>query len=107
VVRRAEIFWADLPETHGRRPVVVLTRTGAIEGRRRVTVAPVTRTARGIRSEVAVGKKEGLSTDSVVTADNIMTVPKWALADRPLGALGPLKRRELDHAIRYALDIRS
>jgi len=76
-------------------------------GRRRVTVAPVTRTARGIRSEVAVGKKEGLSTDSVVTADNIMTVPKWALADRPLGALGPLKRRELDHAIRYALDIRS
>lgn len=107
MVRRGDVFWARLPQGYGRRPVVILTRDAAIGVRTRVTVAPITRTRRGIRSEVPVGRGEGLPADSVVSADNILTVPKSLFGRRRTGVLGARKRAELDRAIRYALDIRS
>jgi hypothetical protein len=41
-----------------------------------------------------------------VNADNLLTVPKSWVDTDPVGVLGPTKRRELDRAVRYALDIR-
>ncbi len=105
-MRRGEIYWADLPEPLGRRPAVILTRDAAIPARRRVTVAPVSRTIRNIPAEISVGRAEGLRDDSVASMDNILTIPKSVLARNPLGVLGPPKIRELDGALRFALDIR-
>jgi mRNA interferase MazF len=59
----------------------------------------------GIRSEVEVGAGEGLPEASVVTCDNLVTVPKSDLDREPVGRLGPEKRAGLDRALRYALDI--
>jgi mRNA interferase MazF len=104
VVARGDIAWADLGPPAGRRPVCVLTRDVAIEVLTAVTCAPVTRTIRGIRSEVEVGLDEGLPEVSVISCDNLITLPKRIL-EEPVGRLGPQGRVLLDQALRYALDI--
>ncbi len=83
----------------------VLTRDAAIEVLSAVTCAPITRTIRGIRSEVGVGADEGLPEASVITCDNVLTLPKASLLDNPIGHLDVEKRAALDRALRYALDI--
>ena len=83
----------------------VLTRDAAIEVLSAVTCAPITRTIRGIRSEVGVGADEGLPDVSVITCDNLVTLPKAMLAEEPVGRLDLERRAELDRALRYALDI--
>lgn len=105
MVARGDIIWADLGSPAGRRPVCVLTRNAAIQVLSAVTCAPITRTIRGIRSEVEVGPEEGLPEVSAITCDNIVTLPIGVLASSRVGHLGIGKRAELDHALRYALDI--
>jgi mRNA interferase MazF len=83
----------------------VLTRNAAIEVLYSVTCAPITRTIRGIRSEVVVGRREGLPVRSVISCDSVVTVPKAWLEEERVGRLGRPKRVELDRALRYALDI--
>ena len=51
--RQGEIWWAEADDK--RRPVLVVTRNEAIPVLSRVVVAPVTRTVRGIPTEVALG----------------------------------------------------
>jgi len=99
------VIWADLGPPAGRRPVCVLTRDAAIEVLYAVTCAPITRSARGIRSEVEVGPDEGLSEASVITCDNVLTVPHARLDPSPVGHLGLATRVALDQALRYSLDI--
>lgn len=101
-MNRGDVWDADVPG--GRRPVVVLTRDEAIPLLRRVTVAPITSTIRGLPSEVSVGQEEGLDHDSAVSCDNIVTLPQERL-DRRRGALGTAALRELDAAIVVALGI--
>jgi mRNA interferase MazF len=100
------VVWADLGPPAGRRPVCVLTRDAAISVLTKVTCAPITRTTRGIASEVGVGPDEGLPESSVIACDNVLTVPQSALDAEPVGRLGLRVRVELDRALRYALDIR-
>ena len=105
MVVRNEIYWADLGPPSGRRPVCVLTRNAAIEVVAAVTCAPITRTARGIRSEVELGPEHGLPEACVVSCDNVITVPVDALDDEAIGHLDELARARLGQALRYALDI--
>jgi mRNA interferase MazF len=70
-----------------------------------VTCAPITRTIRGILSEVGIGTEQGLAEPCVISCDNIITVPVSDLDRLPVGRLDELKRAELDQALRYALDI--
>lgn len=83
----------------------VLTRDAAIEVLAALTCAPITRTIRGIRSEVEVGTREGLSETSVISCDNLITVPRDVLDSDPAGRLDLEGRISLDQAVRYALDI--
>lgn len=105
MVARNDIFWADLGEPAGRRPVCVLTRDAAISVLTAVTCAPITRTIRGIRSEVEIGPDHGLPEAWVISCDNVLTVPLDDLDDRAVGHLDEIKRSELDRALRFALDI--
>lgn len=105
MVARSEIYWADLGPPAGRRPVCILTRDAAIEVLHSITCAPVSRTVRGIRSEVEVGPEDGLSRRGAISCDSILTIPKVRLDSRPAGRLGAAKRAALDAALRYALDI--
>lgn len=103
-LRRGAVWIAALPPPAGRRPVVVLTRDSAIGVLTNVTVAPVTSTVRGAPSEVLVGSAEGLHHESVISCDNVVTVPQ-RLLERELGRLGRDKLDELAAALRLALEI--
>lgn len=83
----------------------VLTRDAAISVLRSVTCAPITRTRRGIRSEVEVGPQQGLPEVRAISCDNVVTIPQTTLDRQPVGGLDEVKRVELDRALRYALDI--
>lgn len=106
MVARSEIYWADLGPPAGKRPVCVLTRDAAIGVLTSVICAPITRTIRGISSEVEVGPEQGLPAVSAISCDNLLTLPQAALDSVPVGRLDEVKRAELDRALRYALDIR-
>jgi mRNA interferase MazF len=105
VVTRNDIIWADLGRPAGRRPVCVLTRDAAASVLSAITCAPITRTMRGIRSEVEIGPEQGLPEPCVITCDNVITIPVGDLDREPVGQLDEIKRAELDRALRYALDI--
>ena len=105
MVARNEIYWVDLGPPSGRRPVCILTRDAAASVLTAVTCAPITRTIRGIRSEVEIGTEQGLPEPCVISCDNVITVPITELDPAPVGRLDEIKRVELDRALRYALDI--
>jgi mRNA interferase MazF len=87
--------------------VLLVTRTPAIEVRSAVTVAPITRTIRGIASEVPLGRPHGLRVRSVANCDSLQTIPHAALRRRPVGRLGVGELPTLDRALRFALGIRT
>jgi mRNA interferase MazF len=105
-MRRAEVWWAELPPPVGPRPVVVLTRNAVSDTIGAVVVALVTRTSRGLSTEVSVGKAEGLPRPSVVNADNILTVPRQRLV-RLMGQFSLARINELDRALKIALGLDS
>ena len=105
MVARNEIYWADLGPPAGQRPVCVLTRDAAAGVLTAVTCAPITRTMRGIRSEVAIGPDQGLPETCVIACDTVITVPIADLDSEPVGRLDEVTRAQLDGALRYALDI--
>lgn len=78
---RGEVWWGESPDAKG-RPYLVLTRDEAIPVLRTVLVAPVTRTVRGIPSEVPLGEAQGLGVDCAATMDNILVFPKSMLTRR-------------------------
>jgi mRNA interferase MazF len=105
VVGRGDIIWADLGPPAGRRPVCVLTRDAAIAVLTAITCAPITRTIRGIRSEIEIGPTQGLPDKSVISCDSLITVHTTLLDSEPVGHLDLDTRIRLDQALRYALDI--
>jgi len=86
------------------RPAVVLTRASKLHLLTWVTVAPITSTIRGITSEVLVGPRNGLDHLSVISCDNITTVPKEAIG-ATIGLLFDDQEVDLAHAISDAFDL--
>ena len=86
------------------RPVLILTREVVRPHLSRVTVAPITSTVRGLSTEVAVGKANGLDHDRVVSCEDIVTIPVSALG-RHLGFLLAQQEVALGEAIRAAFDL--
>jgi len=106
ILRRGELYWAELPSPAGRRPVLVVLRNEAIKRTSRVVVAPVSSNVRQLESEVPVGRGEGLPYESAARCDGLQAIDRRSVEPRPLGHLGSAKLRTLDEAFRYALDIR-
>ena len=95
------IHLAQLDKT---RPVLVLTRDAVRPHLTNVTVAPITSTIRGLSTEVAVGTVNGLDHDSVVSLDDIQTIPARHLG-RQVGLLLIAQEEALARAIHAALDL--
>ena len=85
VPTQGEIWWAESEDK--RRPVLVVTRSEAVPVLTGIVVAPVTRTVRGIPTEIPLGEAEGLSVDCAASFDNLQRVRQSALAER-VGDLG-------------------
>jgi len=104
VIRRGEVWWADLDRPVGRRPVVVLSRDEACVVRSHVTVAPLTRTRRDIPVEVTLSRADGMPRDCVANLDSIQTIAKARLSSR-VAALHPAKVLEVNRALKFALGL--
>lgn len=86
------------------RPVLVLTREIVRPHLTRVTLAPITTTIRGLSTEVPVGRRNGLHQASVISCDNIVTVPVAALGPQ-IGYLLPAQEAALTNAVHAAFDL--
>ena len=80
-MRRGEVWFAITPG--GDRPVLVLTRDPVADRIGSVVVAALTRTRRGLSSELELTtSKDGVPSDCVVNFDNLHTVPRAAFRRR-------------------------
>lgn len=100
--RQGDVWWGETPAAK-RRPYVIITRDEAIPVLQMIVVAPVTRTVRGIESELPLGPEEGLPMACAATFDNLTTMPKGMLVARA-GSLARGRRHELCAALRAAAD---
>jgi len=88
-MRRGEIWFAATPG--GDRPVLVLTRDPVAERIGSVVIAALTRTQRGLVSELALTVAgDGVPDDCVVNFDNIHTLPRERFRRR-VGVLSPAR----------------
>ncbi|HWM91794.1 MAG TPA: type II toxin-antitoxin system PemK/MazF family toxin [Thermoanaerobaculia bacterium] len=69
-----------------------------------VICAPIYTRRDGLHSQVPVGIEQGLKHDSSIHCDDLVSLPKSVLTDY-IGCLSPEKRRELDRALAFALDL--
>lgn len=73
-LRQGDVYWLETESK--RRPVLIVTRDRAIPVLNSVVVAPITRTVRGIPTEVPLGVAHGLRVSSVASFDNTRVVRK-------------------------------
>lgn len=102
-MNRGDVVDVELPGL-GRRPAVVCTRQAAIPFLANVTVVLVTTRIRELPTEVRVGCAEGLREESAINCDNLFTLSKQAVRG-VRGGLDPRRFRELDDALRLALEL--
>ena len=79
-MQRGEIWFAETP--NGDRPVLVLTRDPVAARIGGVVAAELTRTIRGIASELPLSVDDGVPVESVVSFDNIHTIRRHAFRRR-------------------------
>lgn len=103
-MQKGDIWWANLPDPIGRRPVALLSRNEAYKVRNSVTVAEVTSTIRNIPVEVILGFKEEIPKECVINLDTIITIRK-ELLDEKITHLSHDKICEINEAIKFALDL--
>jgi mRNA interferase MazF len=70
-VIRGEIRWYTFRLPDKRRPVLVLTRDEVIDRLNEIIVAPVTRTIRGLRTEVILTEEDGMPAACAVNFDHV------------------------------------
>jgi mRNA interferase MazF len=99
-MQRGEIWFAATPGGH--RPVLILTRE-PIAGRiGSLVVAALTRTERGLVSELALTPSEdGVPSDCVVNFDNLHTLPRETFRRR-VTALSSRRMAQACRALRDA-----
>ncbi len=101
VPRQGEVWWAEAEDK--RRPVLVVTRSDAIGVLNRIIVAPLTRTVRGIPTEVRFDAKDGLPGECAATFDNLQPISRRLLTDR-LAVMDAARRREICAALAALAD---
>lgn len=99
---RGEVWWLEDPDL-GRRPALVLTRNAAIPVLTWVLVAPITRTVRGLPTELALDVHDGMPEPCAATFDNLRPVRRALLTSR-LTSLTPERMHAACAALRHAVD---
>lgn len=100
--RQFDVFWASLPAPVGRRPVLLLGRTGSYAYLSRVLVVEITTTVRGIPQEVPLGRREGLPRPCVANLDTLRTIPRECLTTR-IGRVRHEKQLVVKRALGHVL----
>jgi len=70
-VSRGEIRWYTFRPPDKRRPVLILTRNDVIERLNEIIVVPVTRTIRGLTTEVILSLDDGMPVVCALNFDHV------------------------------------
>lgn len=101
-MKQYELWWAELPEPIGTRPVLLLSRSGAYQYLNRVLVVEVTTKVRVIPQELILGRREGMARSCVANFDNLRAVPVSMLVER-IGGLAAARIVEVKRALGHAV----
>jgi mRNA interferase MazF len=97
-VKRGEVRWYTFRPPDKRRPVLVLTRSEVAASLSELIVVPVTRTIRGLATEVVLTEDDGMPASCALNFDHV------ALAQRDrLGPVPCVVRDERWSEVREAL----
>jgi mRNA interferase MazF len=111
VIRRGEIWWAELQEPAGagpgyKRPLVVIQSNDFNKSRINTIIAVVLTTNMKLADSpgnVMLPKKmTGLPKDSVTNVSQIITIDRYYLSER-IGILPPSTMRRIDDGLRLVL----
>ncbi len=105
-MKRGEIWEADVGGKAGKRPVLIMTRSGVIPHLNKVVVAEVTSQGKGYPTQIAIGQAANLKKVSFVSAENLYTLSKDKL-QRYLGEISSSLMKEVNQAVIFALDLHS
>jgi mRNA interferase MazF len=72
--------------------------------RNNVTVVPITRSIRGIDTEVRLSTTDGMPQECVANLDDITTIPKELLTSH-ITSLSGQRMSQVEVALHYALDL--
>ncbi len=107
-MRRGDLYRVHRPgggDPKRHRIFVVVSRQALIDSKfPTVVCAPVFSHGEGLSTQVAVGIDEGLRHTSWILCDSLMSVRKEDLTQY-VGSLSRAKFRELDYALKQALDL--
>ena len=101
-MKRGEIRWYRFHAPDKRRPVLVLTRTSALDYLGEVTIAPLTSTIRDIPTEVLLGAADGMPKPCAINLDHLQTVVQSRLG-APITTLPAHRWAEVQAALNFAL----
>jgi mRNA interferase MazF len=100
-MQRGEIWFVAAPG--GDRPVLVLTRDPVADRIGSVVVAALTRTRRGLASELELTPRtDGVPSECVANFDNVHTIPRQTFRRR-VAALSPARMAQACRTLRDAV----
>lgn len=98
------MHWLEVKDL-GRRPVLVMTATELLPSLRRVVVAGLSTTVRGVASEVHLTPDDGLSRECVVNLLDLRVVPQALLTER-VTTLSPERMHQVCAAMSFTTGCR-
>lgn len=100
-MKRGEIRWYTFRLPDKRRPVLVLTRDEIVEHINEIIVAPVTRTIRGLTSEVVLTPDDGMPVVCALNFDHVAQAQRDRLG-AAITLLPEARWAEVQHALLLA-----
>jgi mRNA interferase MazF len=101
-LNRGDVHLCRFERPDKQRPVLILTRSGAIGHLSTVTVAPITSTVRDVPSEVILDVDDGMKSRCAVNLHNAVTISQQRLGKR-VGSLNNVRMQEVCVALRFSL----
>ena len=108
-MKRGELYLVANPSGDPKRQRVfaLVSHQGLIDSNfSAVVCAPVFSHGANLKTQIAVGREEGLKHDSWIMCDNLTSIDKNMLTNY-VGSLSPAKLRELNRSLAFALDLDS
>lgn len=97
---QGDVWWAEAEDK--RRPMLVVSRTEVIPVLDWIIVAPITRSIRGIPTEIRLDTDEGLGVPCVASFDNLQPIRK-SFMTQIVGSL-PQPRHQICQALSALAD---
>jgi mRNA interferase MazF len=97
-LRRGEIRWYRFAAPDKRRPVLLLTRDEVIDSLNELFVVPVTRTVRGLASEVVLSAEDGMPVTCALNFDHLSLAQRSRL-DSLLAVLPEARWADVEAAL--------